>query len=487
MMYHIDRIQFYVRETKPARFPSALGAAALSGQPPEHATSPICHARLTVSNDQGDTTFGCAADRLSVRWLDKRPNRDNGLKRRELVALLQAARQHYLATPNFSSPFTYWLERHREIVRSGSEANQESLTSSFASAMLERAMLDAVCRLSKKSMFEMLREDRLGFRPQQLHRELATVDFGNVLPDRPVTEINIRHTVGIFDPLTDDDWPASQRLRDGLPETLQDYITQQGIRYFKVKLSGDADADLRRLSRLWEIMPRNVEPALTLDANEAFADLSTFETFVRRFEREQLGLFQHVLYIEQPLPRGIALDGQAARTIPKLAELKPLIIDESDGSLNAYRRALEVGYAGTSHKNCKGFFKSLTNMALAAHFWRDSRPTVLSAEDLQNLPVVPLQQDFVSVGILGLHHCERNGHHYNFGLSMLSELDKQNATRRHADLYEQRGNEWFLRIRDGRVRCGSLHCVGFGVADEPEWSSMQDLDDWIEQRHPAVQ
>lgn len=485
MKYHIDSIQFFVRETKPARFPSALGAAALRNEPPEHATSPLCHARLMVSDERGNTTFGCSADRLSVRWLDKRPHRDSDLKRRQLVALIQKARQSYLTQPDFDSPFAYWLDRHREIMEAGREANQEDLTSSFASALLERAMLDAVSRLSNRSMFRMLREARLGFQPSQLHPELAGMEFTNVLPDRPVTEINIRHTVGIFDPLTDEDWPVSQRLNDGLPETLNDYIQQLGIRYFKVKLSGDVNADLRRLERLWEILPHDVEPALTLDANEAFPDLSTFATFVRRFEQEQLGLFQHVLYIEQPLPRDIALDQQAARAIPELAKRKPLIIDESDSSLTSYRRALDVGYAGTSHKNCKGFFKSLANLALVAYFWSEDRPTVLSAEDLQNLPVVPLQQDLASVGILGLNHCERNGHHYNFGLSMLSEIDKRHATQRHPDLYEQRGDEWFLRICDGRVQCASLHGVGFGVVDEPDWSSMQDLDHWVKKRHPA--
>lgn len=485
MKYHVDSIQFYVRETKPARFASALGKAAQSDQPPEHATSPLCHARMIVSDDRGNRSFGCSADRLSVRWLDKRPHRDVGLKRRELVALIQSARQSYLAAADFDSPFAYWLDRHAEIVQAGRATDQEDLTSAFASALIERALLDAVCRLSNKSMFDMLREDRLGFRPGQLHRELQTINFENVLPLRPVTEINIRHTVGIFDPLTEEDWPAAERLNDGLPETLDDYIKQQGIRYFKVKLSGDVDADLQRLARLWEIMPLGTEPAVTLDANEAFTDLSTFADFVRRFEREQLGMFQHVLYIEQPLPRDLALSRQAARAIPELAKAKPLIIDESDGSLTAYHRALQIGYAGTSHKNCKGFFKSLANLALVAYFASDERQTVLSAEDLQNLPVVPLQQDFASVGILGLDHCERNGHHYNFGLSMLSDIDRRNATRRHPDLYEQRGDEWFLRIQEGRVQCASLHGPGFGVVDEPDWGSMQDLDRWIRERHPA--
>lgn len=485
MSYRIEHIEFYLRETNPARFPSALGKAARNGQAGRRVTSPLCHVRMVVTQSGGATSFGCSADRLSVRWLDKRPGRDTGPKRRELVTLIHQARELYLARPEFETPFEQWSICHPQIMKAGRAADQEHLSSSFASALLERAMLDAVCRLANKSMFEMLREDELGFRPGRIHTELGGIEFPRVLGRRPVTAINIRHTVGLFDPLTDEDWPRENRLNDGLPETLHDYIDRQGIRFFKVKISGDVDADLHRLSRIWEILPLDRQPYVTLDANEAFDDPEAFVAFVKRLEQENLGLFQHILYIEQPLPRHLALRRETAQWIRKVGRMKPVIIDESDATVDACRRALDVGYAGTSHKNCKGVFKSLTNLALAAHFADTGREILLSGEDLQNLPVVPLQQDFASVGILGLEHCERNGHHYNFGLSMLSEKDKQRATRRHPDLYEQRGDEWFLRIREGKVRCASLHGPGFGVLDEPDWESMQDLDKWIEQRHPG--
>ncbi len=486
MAYRIERVEFYLRETQPARFPSALGKAAQADQAPEHVTSPLCHVRMVVSNDAGEQAFGCAADRLSVRWLDKRGGRDTGLKRRELVALIKKAGEVYSANARFETPFDQWQVCHPIIMRAGRKANQEDLSSTFASALLERAMLDAVCRLAGKSLFAMVKEDGLGLKPAACHPGLRGVDLTLLLPEIPVTEIGVRHTVGLFDPLTDEDWPAELRINDGLPETLKEYIDVQGIRYFKLKISGDADADVQRLMRVWEILPLDKYPEITLDANEAFEDLDEFVKFVRRLEREHLGLFQHILYIEQPLPRQLALDPKAERWIRQAGEMKPIIIDESDATIDACRRALALGYAGTSHKNCKGFFKSLMNFALRASIDAEGRsPAIRSAEDLQNLPVVPLQQDFVSVGILGLKHCERNGHHYNFGLSMLSEKDKQAATTRHPDLYEKMGDEWFMRIRDGHVQCASLHGVGFGVMDEPDWKSMQDLDRWLTSRHPA--
>ena len=59
---------------------------------------------------------------------------------------------------------------------------------------------------------------------------------------------------------------------------------------------------------------------------------------MKKLEQTNLGLFQHILYIEQPLPRRLALDDKARKWIGEIGKLKPLIIDESDGSIGAYRR-----------------------------------------------------------------------------------------------------------------------------------------------------
>ncbi|MEM7473816.1 MAG: enolase C-terminal domain-like protein, partial [Planctomycetota bacterium] len=287
------------------------------------------------------------------------------------------------------------------------------------------------------------------------------------------------------DPLTDEDWPGGKRLDDGLPETLSDYIQQQGIRYFKVKISGDPDSDLKRLNRLWEIMPHERQPEVTLGANEAYQDAEQLFRFIERLERENLGLYQHVSFIEQPLARSAALEPRTESWMRRCVDRKPVVIDESDGTLDACRRALEIGYSGTSHKNCKGFFKSLANLGLLAQESLDGRHVIMSGEDLQNLPIVPLHQDLVSVGSLGITHCERNGHHYNFGLSMLPESEKKAVLAAHPDLYEQRGGEGFLKIRDGSIDCTSLHAPGYGVQNEPDWESMEPLQVWLKRRHPV--
>ncbi|MFP6766404.1 MAG: enolase C-terminal domain-like protein [Planctomycetaceae bacterium] len=483
MTFRIRSIELYVRETPAGRMAFALGKKG-SVDVSQGRISPLGHVRMIVRDTTGNENFGCSADRLSVRWLDKRPGRSLDLKRRELVNLIDQARNIYLNAGEFETPFELWQRCHPRIMKLGAAANQESLTSSFASALFERAVVDACCRLQDLPVFLAVKHGKLGFNPAAIHPSTANLDWAASLPRYPRAEFSIRHTVGSLDPVSASDLPEENRVNDGLPETLEEYIREDGIRFFKVKVSGNVDADLERMAKIWATVSQALEPVITLDANEAYEDLDSFAEFVRRFETEQTGCFQHVEYIEQPLPRALTLDPKTTRKIRAIGESKRLLIDEADGTLDSYRQALDIGYLGTSHKNCKGFFKSLANHALMNRRALDGHQTFLSGEDLQNLPVVPLQQDFATLGILGLEHCERNGHHYNFGLQLLSEKDKLRAVKRHPDLYIKRGNEWFLNIAAGTVECHSIHDSGFGVQDEPDWASMSPMNQWVQHRHP---
>ncbi len=483
MNYRIRSIELYVRDTPPNRMAFSLGKKILSADAKKKATSPLGHVRLILTDTRGNETYGTSADRLSVRWLDKRPGRDHDRKRRELVHLIHAAREIMLDAPRFDSPFALWRMQHPRIMQLGKAQGQEELTSAFVSALMERAVLDAVCRIEDQPLFSMIKQDRIGFRPGEIFPELQGIPLSEVLPDKPRTEFFIRHTVGGSDPLVADDLRPDERVNDGLPETLEEYIRQDGIRYFKIKVSGDPESDLRRLERIWEVIQRAETPVVTLDANESYDNLKLLEQLISGLEEKLLGLFQHILYIEQPLPRGLTLDPSTASDIQRISARKPLIIDEADGRVDAFRKALQIGYQGTSHKNCKGFYKSLINKVLIWHQARQGRFGVLSAEDLQNLPVVPLHQDFTALGVLDLEHCERNGHHYNFGLCMLSEKDRAAVVRHHPDMYQQRGEEWFLDIRQGKVRCASLQCSGFGISTEPDWDSMTPMRAWVLKNH----
>ena len=121
-----------------------------------------------------------------------------------------------------------------------------------------------------------------------------------------------------------------------------------------------------------------------------------------------------------------------ADSFAKIPSNKPLIIDESDDDLFTFLQAVEVGYKGVSTKICKGLIKAIANQALAQ---RLGAGYFLTAEDLMNVPVVPLHQDMVHLAALGISHAERNGHHYVHGLDHLSLAEKEFCHQRHGSMY----------------------------------------------------
>ena len=105
-----------------------------------------------------------------------------------------------------------------------------------------------------------------------------------------------------------------------------------------------------------------------------------------------------------------------------LSSQKPVILDESDDSLDAFVQGKERGYLGVSSKTCKGLYKSILNRARCAK-WNAEAGTeryIMSAEDLTIQAGLALQQDLALVSLLGITHIERNGHHYVNGMAALS-------------------------------------------------------------------
>ncbi len=61
----------------------------------------------------------------------------------------------------------------------------------------------------------------------------------------------------------------------------------------------------------------------------------------------------------------------------------------------------------------------------------------MSGEDLVNIGPVALLQDLTLMGVLGIGHVERNGHHYFKGLSMFSDALQEDILSHHGDLYHR--------------------------------------------------
>jgi hypothetical protein len=216
----------------------------------------------------------------------------------------------------------------------------------------------------------------------------------------------------------------------------------------------------------------------TLDGNEQFTDIAAFQEFYRTLASDPAlkRLFASILMIEQPMYRGQALDDAVGEKLRTWTDGLPMIIDESDGSLDDLPRALSLGYQGTSHKNCKGVTKGLANAALLK---RRGLPW-LSGEDLASVGPVAMLQDLCVASLLGITHVERNGHHYFRGLSMYDEQVQADVLRAHEGFYRKHEAGFpTLDIRNGLLDVSTLHAAPFACGAHLSMSAYEPLNDWI--------
>jgi hypothetical protein len=321
----------------------------------------------------------------------------------------------------------------------------------------------------------------LGIDLGAVREELRGMRVADVIAPAPLSHVNARHTVGLGDPLS----AADGTLDDGLPYTLEENIRTYGLRYFKIKVCGKPETDLPRLREITRVISANC-PAVfhaTLDGNEQFYDLAAFREFYATLSADAAlaPLFQNLLLIEQPLHRSQALNDDVAATLHSWTEGPGMIIDESDGALTDLPRALDLGYRGTSHKNCKGIVKGIANAALLKKRSPHIRGgPILSGEDLVNVGPVALLQDLSVMALLGITHVERNGHHYLRGLSAHSPATQDAMLTTHAGLYHRHPQGFAtLNINNGTLDLQSVNAAPFGCGITLDVTQFEPLNAWI--------
>jgi L-alanine-DL-glutamate epimerase-like enolase superfamily enzyme len=248
-------------------------------------------------------------------------------------------------------------------------------------------------------------------------------------------------------------------------------VARYGHRWFKLKVGGDARADVERLAAIASVLDRIPEPYhASLDGNEQYEDVEgVLELWRQMAASSRLKrLVSSIVFIEQPIKRQNAL----AADVSALGKEKPVIIDESDDSLDAFPHAKALGYRGVSSKTCKGLYKSFINAARCAEWGSDY---FMTGEDLTLQAGLAVQQDLALVSLLGLTHVERNGHHYVNGMAGLPVHEQNAFLKAHPDLYERSHGAVRLRITKGQLAIGSLNGAGFASGAMPDWNQMEDM------------
>lgn len=413
----------------------------------------------------GQEVEGVSADHLAPRWFVKDPN----LSLEQEAELLLNAVHHACTlaeqTAPAPTPFDWWWQVYHKQHKWAQADGIPALVASFSVSLIERAVIHAFCRATSQPFATALRHNTLGIDLGRIHHVLQGREPREYLPARPLTQLTVRHTVGLSDPLTEAEIP--ERLNDGLPQSLEACIQTYGLTHFKVKLSGDAQSDHVRLRALAQVLTRYCPSArFTLDANEMYPDIHTFRAFWEQVQADSdlQAFFQGLLFVEQPLHRDEALSERTRQQLSRWHAHPPMIIDESDAELHSLPTALECGYDGCSVKTCKGVFKGVANACLAEHLRRAGQQVRISGEDLTTVPPVSLLQDLALMANLWIEHIERNGYHYFRGLSMLSRELQERLLNAHPDLFIRHPQGFVaVHVANGRLSARSAADASFGT------------------------
>ena len=302
------------------------------------------------------------------------------------------------------------------------EAAATSVTKTLSEPMPKLAQL--VC----SSPLEAAIHDAYGQAHQQnsydlLGPEWANTDLAHYLDDSfqgeyldkytlrtPKAKMPIYHLVGALDPLTDADLP--ERLDDGLPETLGEWILADGLTHLKIKLAGDdIDWDVAR------VLGIDVAAAVaqnsrgcqqwyySCDFNERCENVEYVLEFLRRLQEESPESFERVQYIEQPTHRD--LRGNPDNRMHEAAKVKPVVIDESLLDFESLLLAQELGYSGVALKACKGHTEALLMGAAA-----QKRGLFLCVQDLTCVGSSFLHSASLAARVPTVAAIEGNGRQY---------------------------------------------------------------------------
>jgi L-alanine-DL-glutamate epimerase-like enolase superfamily enzyme len=236
----------------------------------------------------------------------------------------------------------------------------------------DAAVHDAFGKLNGRSTYQTYGPDLM---PRDLSQYIGTEFKGETL-DRyverqPKATMPLYHLVGAVDPVVASD--IRQRINDGLPETLPEWIDYNGLTNIKIKLNGDdlnwdvnrvlhvegaaAEAQAKRGVTRW---------VYSLDFNEKAQNVDYVLAFISQVKEKSPAAFGRIQYIEQPTKRDLKAD--RANVMRRVSAIVPVVIDESLTGQDMLMLAREMGYTGAALKACKGQSQAMLMAAVAQKY-----------------------------------------------------------------------------------------------------------------------
>ena len=340
------------------------------GVPTTHAT--IATARVRVETRDGKSAWGTGSMPLGNVWSFPSKRVPAPETNRAMETLVEKIAPAFAAFDATAHPVEIGHRFEAEAFRLAAEIQLADpipkLCALVCLSPFDNALHDAYGRVHGRHVWECYGPEWLEpdlshylddrFRGDQLTPYVLT---------RPKPKLPLYHLVGALDALSDAD--VKERLNDGLPNTLGEWIVKDELTHLKIKLNGnDATWDIERILAVDRTATATAKRAFTysLDFNEQCPNVEYLLEVLRRVKEGSAAAFDRVAYVEQPTARD--LKAHPENKMHAAAKLKPVVIDESLQDYESLLLSREQGYSGVALKSCKGQGQSILMAAAAQKF-----------------------------------------------------------------------------------------------------------------------
>ncbi len=421
---------------------------------------PIGYAKATVVNRENRMTTGWGAMFLMDLWAWPVSEASHEAKNRAMCDILDAYARVVRQYKTFAHPIEIFMETEAELKRVAAEVcarvtpgeEVPFLGALVAASPVDHALHDAFGQAARIDAYR-------GYGPEHMSWDLSRYlgdDFAGMYPSQflradYLARVPVFHLVGGLDVLREQDAPADSP-DDGVPNSLEKWIERDGVFCLKVKLRGtDIEWDLARteeVSRIYHEVRKAARPDLpegphlTADTNEQCESPMYVVEYLSKLRERAPQVYREVLYIEQPTERDLTAN---RFDMAPIAQMKPVLIDESLTSVEDFRLAMELGWSGIALKSCKGLSADLLFIPMA-----ETAGIPYAVQDLTNPSLALLE----SVGLAARTHTIM-GVEANSRQFFPAANEPEAAV--HPGLYE---------VRDGYAHTSTMRGPGLGYQIE---------------------
>ena len=146
---------------------------------------------------------GLASEGLPPKWFTKDPETTFEQDLEGMLEVIRRAADHATGAEPAESVVAFWDSVYGRQKAWAAGTEHPPLLWAFGVSLMERALIDAFCRAKQTTFQEAVHANTLGIDLGRIHPVLAPSAPDDLLPAPVSPTVDVRHTVGLSDPLTE--------------------------------------------------------------------------------------------------------------------------------------------------------------------------------------------------------------------------------------------------------------------------------------------